>query len=98
MNGVVEVANKNLKKIITKMVVTYKDWNEMLLYALHAYHTIVRAFTSATLYSFLFLFFIKCKKYYRSKVTKLENQRIRIYKYVQNREITQREQTPLNKL
>ena len=29
MNGVVEAANKNIKKIVQKMVVTYKDWNEM---------------------------------------------------------------------
>jgi len=28
MNGVVEAANKNLKKIIQKMVVTYKDLHE----------------------------------------------------------------------
>jgi len=27
MNGAVEAANKNLKKIIQKMVVTYKDWH-----------------------------------------------------------------------
>jgi len=39
MNGVIEVANKKLKKIIQKMVVIYKDWNEMLPYALNVYHT-----------------------------------------------------------
>ena len=27
MNGAVEAANKNVKKIIQKMVVTYKDWH-----------------------------------------------------------------------
>jgi transposase InsO family protein len=37
MNDVVEAANKNIKKIIQKMVVTYRDWHEWLLYALHAY-------------------------------------------------------------
>jgi hypothetical protein len=37
MNGAVEAANKNLKMIIQKMVVTYKDWNEMLPYILNAY-------------------------------------------------------------
>jgi hypothetical protein len=36
MNGAVEAANKNVKKIIQKMVVTYKDWHEMLPFALHA--------------------------------------------------------------
>ena len=41
MNGVVEEANKNLKKIIQKMVVAYKDWHGMLPYALHAYRTTV---------------------------------------------------------
>jgi hypothetical protein len=29
MNGVVEAVNKNIKKIIQKMVVTYKDWNDI---------------------------------------------------------------------
>ncbi|PKI57090.1 hypothetical protein CRG98_022594 [Punica granatum] len=36
MNGAVEVANKNIKKIIEKMTVTYKDWHEMLHFALLA--------------------------------------------------------------
>ena len=54
MNGAVEAANKNLKKIIQKMVVTYKDWHEMLSYALHAYRTIIRTFTKATPYSLVY--------------------------------------------
>jgi hypothetical protein len=54
MNGAVETANKNLKKIIQKMVVTYKDWHEMLSYALHAYRTIVRTSTNATPYSLVY--------------------------------------------
>ena len=28
MNGVVEAANKNIKKILVKMTNTYKDWHE----------------------------------------------------------------------
>jgi hypothetical protein len=37
------------------MVVTYKDWHEMLPYALHAYHTTtVRTSTSATPYSLVY--------------------------------------------
>jgi hypothetical protein len=51
MNGVVETINKNLKKIIHKMIITYKDWHEILLYAFHAYRTIIRTSTDATLYS-----------------------------------------------
>ena len=39
MNEAVEAANKNIKKIIQKMVVTYKDWHEMLPFALHGYRT-----------------------------------------------------------
>ena len=37
MNGAVEAANKNVKKIIAKAIETYKDWHEKLPFALHAY-------------------------------------------------------------
>ena len=42
MNGAVEVAKKNIKKIIQKMTVSYKDWHEMLPFVLHGYRTSVR--------------------------------------------------------
>ena len=32
-NGAIEVANKNVKNILAKMVVTYKDWAEKLPFA-----------------------------------------------------------------
>ena len=32
-NGAVEAANKTIKKILAKMVKTYKDWSEQLPYA-----------------------------------------------------------------
>ena len=51
MNGVVEAANK---KIIQKMVVTYKDWHEMLPFALHGYRTSVRTSTGATPFSLVY--------------------------------------------
>jgi len=54
MNGVVEAANKNIKKIIQKMVVTYKDWHEMLPFALHAYRTIIRTSIGTTPYSLVY--------------------------------------------
>ena len=54
MNGAVEAANKNLKKIIQKMVVTYKDWHEMLPCALHAYRTSVRTSVGATPYALVY--------------------------------------------
>ena len=49
MNGTVEAANKNIKKIVQKMVVTYKDWHEMLPYALYGYRTSVRTSTGQLL-------------------------------------------------
>ena len=54
MNGAVEAANKNIKKIIQKMTVTYKDWHEMLPFALHGYRTTVRTSTGATPFSLVY--------------------------------------------
>jgi len=54
MNGVVEASNKNVKKIIQKMVVTYKDWHEMLPFALHAYRTAVWTLIGATPYTLVY--------------------------------------------
>jgi hypothetical protein len=54
MNGAVEAANKNIKKIIQKMVVNYKDWHEMLPFALHGYRTSVRTSTGATPFSLVY--------------------------------------------
>ncbi|GKV01717.1 hypothetical protein SLEP1_g14258 [Rubroshorea leprosula] len=54
MNGAVEAANKNIKKILAKMAVTYKDWHEMLPYALHAYRTSIHTSTGATPYSLVY--------------------------------------------
>lgn len=36
------------------MVITYKDWHEMLPYALHAYQTIVRTSAGVTSYSLVY--------------------------------------------
>ena len=54
MNGAVEAANKNVKKIIAKATETYKDWHEKLPFALHAYKTGVRTSTGATPYSLVY--------------------------------------------
>ncbi|KAL2318775.1 hypothetical protein Fmac_032651 [Flemingia macrophylla] len=54
MNGAVEAANKNIKKIIQKMLVSYKDWHEMLPFALHGYRTSVRTSIGATPYSLVY--------------------------------------------
>ena len=54
MNGAVEAANKNIKKIIEKMAMTYKDCHEMLPFALMAYQIFVRVSTRATPYSLVY--------------------------------------------
>ena len=50
-NGAVEVANKNVKNILVKMRVTYKDWTKNLSFSLWAYRTSIRMSTRATPYS-----------------------------------------------
>ncbi|KAK5785920.1 hypothetical protein PVK06_040542 [Gossypium arboreum] len=54
MNGAVEAANKNIKKIIGKMTETYKDWHKKLPFALYAYRTSVRTSTGATPFSLVY--------------------------------------------
>ena len=54
MNGAVEVANKNVKKIIQKMIFTSKDWHEMLPLALHTYCTEVWTSIGATPYMLVY--------------------------------------------
>ena len=54
MNGAVEAANKNVKKIIAKATETYKDWHEKLPFVLHACRTEVCTSTGATPYSLVY--------------------------------------------
>ena len=54
MNGIVEIANKSIKKILVKMTDTYKDWHEFLPFALCAYRTFFRTSTGATPYSLVY--------------------------------------------
>ena len=54
MNGAVEVANKNVKKIVVKMTDTYKDWHKKLPFALHAYRTAVRTSIGANPFSLVY--------------------------------------------
>ena len=49
-NGAVEAANKNIKKILRKMVETSRDWSEKLPFSLWAYYTSFRTSTGAKLY------------------------------------------------
>ncbi|XP_070034571.1 uncharacterized protein [Nicotiana tomentosiformis] len=50
MNGVVEATNKNIKKILRKMVDKYKQWHEKIPFFLLGYRTTVRTSIGATTY------------------------------------------------
>ncbi|RVW88857.1 hypothetical protein CK203_045076 [Vitis vinifera] len=52
--GPVEAANKNIKRILRKMVETSRDWSEKLPFALWAYRTSFRTSTGATPYSLVY--------------------------------------------
>ncbi|XP_070008072.1 uncharacterized protein [Nicotiana sylvestris] len=54
MNGDVEAANKNIKKILRKMVEKHKHWHEKLSFALLGYRTTVRTSTRATPYMLVY--------------------------------------------
>eukprot|EP00261_Vitis_vinifera_P037221 XP_019078464.1 PREDICTED: uncharacterized protein LOC109123373 [Vitis vinifera] len=53
-NGAVEAANKNIKRILRRMVETSQDWSEKLPFALWAYRTSFRTSTGATPYSLVY--------------------------------------------
>ncbi|XP_060170657.1 uncharacterized protein LOC132601592 [Lycium barbarum] len=50
MTGAVEAANKNIKRILRKIINNYKNWNEQFPYALLGYKTITRTSTRGTPY------------------------------------------------
>ena len=54
MNGAVEAANKNIKKILVKMTNTYKDWHKYLPFTLCTYRTSVRTCIVVTSYSLVY--------------------------------------------
>ncbi|XP_070010207.1 uncharacterized protein [Nicotiana sylvestris] len=54
MNGFVEADNKNIKKILRKMIENYKQWPENLSFALLGYRTTVHTSTGATLYMLVY--------------------------------------------
>ena len=53
-NGAVEAVNKNIKRILRKMVETSMDWSEKLPFALWAYRTSFHTSTGATPYSLVY--------------------------------------------
>ncbi|XP_070033042.1 uncharacterized protein [Nicotiana tomentosiformis] len=53
-NGVVEAANKNIKKILRKMIQGSGQWHEKLPFALLGYHMTARTSVGATLYMLVY--------------------------------------------
>ena len=53
-NGEEEAANKDIKRILRKMVETSRDWSEKLPFALWAYRTSFCTSTGATPYSLVY--------------------------------------------
>ena len=53
-NAAAEAANKNIKKILKKMVETSRDWSTKLHFALWASRTSFRTSTGATPYSLMY--------------------------------------------
>ncbi|XP_070002447.1 uncharacterized protein [Nicotiana sylvestris] len=54
MNGAIEAANKNIKKILRKMVENHKQWHEKITFTLLGYCTMVRTSTGATPYMLIY--------------------------------------------
>ena len=53
-NGAVETVNKNIKRILCKMIQTSRDWSEKFPFALWAYRTSFRTSAGATPYSLVY--------------------------------------------
>lgn len=54
MNGAVGAEKKKIKNLFLEIAITYRDWHEMLPFALHATRTSVRTSTGATPYSIVY--------------------------------------------
>ena len=53
-NGAVKATNKNIKRILRKMIENSRDWSEKLPFTLWAYRTSFRTSTGATPYSLIY--------------------------------------------
>ncbi|XP_009596822.1 uncharacterized protein [Nicotiana tomentosiformis] len=54
MNGAVEAANKNITRILRKIVDNHMQWHEKLSFALLGYHTTMRTSTGVTPYMWVY--------------------------------------------
>ncbi|XP_070022942.1 uncharacterized protein [Nicotiana sylvestris] len=55
MNGAVEAANKNIKKILRKMVENHKQWHEKFPFSLLRYRTTVHTSAGVTTYMLVYV-------------------------------------------
>lgn len=55
-NSAIEATNKNVKRILFKMLKNYQDWSEYLQFTLWGYRTIARTSTGVTPYSLVYSF------------------------------------------
>ena len=53
-NGMVEAVNKNIKRILRRMIEIYRDWSKKLSFALWSYRTSFRNSIGATPYSLVY--------------------------------------------
>ena len=53
-NGAIEAANKNIKRILCKMIETSQDWSKKLPFALWGYRTSFRTSIGGTPYSLVY--------------------------------------------
>ncbi|XP_070004197.1 uncharacterized protein [Nicotiana sylvestris] len=81
LNGAVEAANKNIKKILRKMVENHKQWHEKLPFALLGYRTTVRTSTGATPYMLVYdgkrMNAVCHGQLYQNKMSKAFNKRVK---------------------
>ncbi|XP_070008113.1 uncharacterized protein LOC142165171 [Nicotiana tabacum] len=54
MDGAVEAANKNIKRILRKIVHNHRKWHEKLSFTLLGYRTTMRTSTGATSYMLVY--------------------------------------------
>ncbi|XP_070054650.1 uncharacterized protein [Nicotiana tomentosiformis] len=54
MNGAVEAANKNIKRILRKIMDNHRQWHEKLSFALLGYRTTMRTYTRALPYMLVY--------------------------------------------
>ncbi|XP_070002343.1 uncharacterized protein [Nicotiana sylvestris] len=78
MNEVIEATNKNIKKILRKMIERHKQWNEKLSFALLGYRTTVHRSTGATPYMLVYgIEAVIPAELYQNRMSRAFNKRVK---------------------